>query len=114
MMIHEKTWSKKSPICTTSNFPKNSLKCVDTFGQFADDDVDTHGTPEYLCEILNKIENGANGIIMGPGEDDSWKNIMLKISCYIPFKFLQVCSSVCHTHIAFKIDKKTMWERIWK
>ncbi len=110
-MINEKAWSKKSLICTTSNFStKKSLKFVNTVCQFGADVVNTCGAPDYLCEILKKVQNGANEIIMGPGEDDSMKNIMLKISWYIPFKFLQVRSSVCHTHIAFKIDKNNVRE----
>ncbi len=36
--------------------------------------------------IFEKIRNGPKGILLGPGDTDSWKNLKSKISCQTPFK----------------------------
>jgi hypothetical protein len=35
--------------------------------------------------IFEKIRFGSDGLLRGPGETDSWKNLKLKISCQAPF-----------------------------
>ncbi len=41
---------------------------------------------EYLRKFSEKILNGPNGTLGGPGDKDSWKNLKSKISCQTPFK----------------------------
>jgi hypothetical protein len=70
--VHRLPQRGMPPPFRANNFStEKSLKFVDTVGQFAAVVVDTCGAPEYLCEILTKNHNGANEIILGPGEDDS-------------------------------------------
>ncbi len=39
--------------------------------------------------IFEKIRNGPKGILMGPGDTDSWKNLKSKISCQTPlYKYI--------------------------
>ncbi len=61
---------------------------VDTSEQLIPGVVDTRDKLSF-GNIIQKILNGLNEILRGPGDTDSWKNRKSKISSQTPFKKTQ-------------------------
>ncbi len=55
------------------------------------DSADKHSFAIISANFWKQIWNDPNGIIMGPGDTDSWKKLKLKISCHTLFNVYFVC-----------------------